>query len=88
MAPLKIFICYKKILTQEKDGKTILYKDASAQILNFILSHADGVYDPWFDKEDIVTGMDWEAAIYRRILDSDVMLLLSVGNLSVRMGKA
>lgn len=77
MTPLKIFICYKKVLTQEKNGKTIEYRDSKAEILHFLLSQANGEFEPWMDVAELAAGMTWEAEIYKRILDSDVVIVLA-----------
>lgn len=76
MPPLNIFICYKKVLTRERDGKTIEQRDSKAPILHFLLGQANGQYVPWIDEAELGAGMVWEAEIYRKILISDVLLVL------------
>jgi O-acetyl-ADP-ribose deacetylase (regulator of RNase III) len=75
MSPLNIFICYKKVLTREREGKVIEQRDSKADILHFLLSR-DQEYVPWMDEAELGAGMAWEAEIYRKILISDVLLLL------------
>ena len=75
-APLKIFICYKKILLQERDGRTVERINDHARRLNFYLSEAHERYDPWIDDEKLGAGVAWETKIYRRILESDVLIVL------------
>jgi len=75
-AAIKVFICYKKILTKEKDGKIIEQENTKASILRYILGMADGQFDPWLDNSELSAGVAWETEIYRRILETDVMLVL------------
>ena len=75
-APIKVFICYKKMLSRERDGKTIEQENARAGILHYILLQDKGRFAPWIDDSELRAGMAWETEIYRRILVSDVLLLL------------
>jgi O-acetyl-ADP-ribose deacetylase (regulator of RNase III) len=76
-SPIKIFICYKKVLSRERDGKVIEQENSKASILNFILKQeATGRYDPWIDDSELSAGVAWETEIYRRILVSDVLVAL------------
>lgn len=74
--PIKVFICYKKILSRERDGKTIEQENSKATTLHYILSQDKARYDPWIDDSELSAGVAWETEIYRRILISDVLLLL------------
>ena len=67
--PIKIFICYKKMLAGERPNE-------KAGILHFILSQDKAGFDPWIDDSGLPAGLAWEAEIYRRILISDVLLVL------------
>ena len=73
---IKVFICYKKILSRERDEKTIEQKNTEASILHYILSKDEGLFDPWLDDSELSTGVAWETEIYKRILETDVMLVL------------
>lgn len=75
-SPIKIFICYKKVLSREREGKIIEQENSKASILNFILGQEKGRYDPWIDESELPAGVAWETEIYRRILVSDVLLVL------------
>ena len=75
-SPIKIFICYKKVLSREREGRIIEQENSKASILNFILSQEKGRYDPWIDDSELTAGVAWETEIYRRILVSDVLLVL------------
>src|SRR5262245_6411683 len=74
--PISLFICYKKQLEYERDGKKYLSDNEKAGILNLVLSEAGNRFEPWMDEAEIAGGMEWEKAIYNRILVSDVMLVL------------
>lgn len=67
--PIKVFVCYKKLLSGERPNE-------KAGILHFILNQDQGVFDPWIDDSGLSAGLAWETEIYRRILVSDVMLVL------------
>jgi O-acetyl-ADP-ribose deacetylase (regulator of RNase III) len=70
--PLNVFICYKKVLTQEQ-------QDQRPGILQFHLKNAKaqlGEYDAFIDEADLVGGMVWESEIYRNILRADAMLVV------------
>lgn len=75
-SPIKIFICYKKVLSREKEGKIIEQENSKASILNFILGQEKGRYEPWIDDSELPAGVAWETEIYRRILVSDILLVL------------
>lgn len=68
--PIKVFICYKKMLFKERPNE-------KAGILHFILSQDQGRFDPWIDDSGLAAGLAWETEIYRRILASDVLLVLT-----------
>lgn len=67
--PIKIFICYKKMLSGERPNE-------KAGILHFILAQNATHYCPWIDASGLLAGLAWEAEIYRQILSSDVLLVL------------
>ncbi|PWT83628.1 MAG: hypothetical protein C5B57_06500 [Blastocatellia bacterium] len=69
MPPISVFICYKKKLAGERPNE-------KADILRFILSQDKTSFDPWIDDTGLSAGLEWETAIYRRILVSDVLLVL------------
>lgn len=79
IAPLKIFISYKKKLLEEKDGKFFEHENYRIEVLEFIFSQANQTkkqYDVWIDKTALGAGVAWETEIYRRIIASDIMLVL------------
>lgn len=74
--PIKVFICYKKFLSTERDGKVYAQKNLEATILEFILSQDKAKYDPWIDDAELAAGVAWETEIYRRLLVSDVLVVV------------
>ncbi|MBD3341245.1 MAG: TIR domain-containing protein [Candidatus Lokiarchaeota archaeon] len=74
---IKVFICYKKILSKEKEGRIVEQKNTEASILHYILGMDEELlFEPWLDDSELPTGVAWETEIYRHILESDVMLVL------------
>lgn len=73
---INVFICYKKVLSHEKDGKIIEQKNTEASILHYILGMDDGLFEPWLDASELSAGVEWETEIYKRILETDVLLVL------------
>jgi O-acetyl-ADP-ribose deacetylase (regulator of RNase III) len=71
--PINIFICYKKVGKERHDGTTIV-RESKAGTLYFLLSQ-DKQYEPWMDQAAL-GGMTWETEIYKKILESDVLLLV------------
>ena len=69
MTPIRIFICYKKLLAGERPNE-------KAGILHFILGQDKATFDPWIDDSGLPAGIVWETEIYRRLLTSDVLLVL------------
>jgi hypothetical protein len=67
--PVSIFICYKKMLSGERPNE-------KAGILHFTLAQDRGRFDPWIDDSGLPAGLAWETEIYRRIMISDVLLVL------------
>ena len=67
--PTKVFVCYKKILAGDRPNE-------KADVLNQILNRDQGRFDSWIDDAGLPAGMAWETDIYRRILVSDVLLVL------------
>jgi hypothetical protein len=65
----RVFICYKKMLAGDRPNE-------KAGILYFILSEDRSNFDPWIDDSGLPAGIVWETEIYRRLLTSDVLLLL------------
>jgi O-acetyl-ADP-ribose deacetylase (regulator of RNase III) len=72
---VRVFICYKKLLSRQEGGQTILQENTKADILCYLLDQHP-TYEPWVDNAEIEAGMKWEAEIYRQLLVSDVVLLL------------
>src|SRR5262245_17669791 len=72
---IRVFICYRKVLSHQKNGQLILQKNTEVQILHHILSQG-GIYEPWVDSAEIAAGMEWETKIYKELLASDVLLVL------------
>lgn len=68
MTPIRIFICYKKLLAGDRPNE-------KAGILHFILGE-DPSLAPWLDDSGLPAGIVWETEIYRRLLVSDVLLVL------------
>src|SRR6185436_5866094 len=67
--PTQVFICYKKLLAGDRPNE-------KAGILNFILSEDKERFSSWIDDSGLAAGMAWETEIYRRLLVSDVLLVL------------
>jgi len=74
--PIRVFICYKKLLSKKQDGTTVVQKNVEASILRSILSKKAATYEPWIDDNELPAGVAWETEIYRRILVTDVLLVL------------
>jgi O-acetyl-ADP-ribose deacetylase (regulator of RNase III) len=72
---LNIFICYKKLLTNQLEGGVIEQRDSKANLLHALLTQ-DTQYSPWIDEAALGAGMAWETEIYSRILLSDVLLVV------------
>jgi len=70
--PLKVFVCYKKILARDD----VKQKNVDATILFDLLNGATDEYKPWIDVAEIGAGVKWESEIYSQILASDVLLAL------------
>jgi O-acetyl-ADP-ribose deacetylase (regulator of RNase III) len=75
MATPNVFICYKRVLVKQREGRTIEQRGREAEILHDILRR-DARYTPWMDDAEIGAGMAWETKIYHQILVSDVMVVL------------
>jgi hypothetical protein len=75
-SPIKIFICYKKILSRTQGRKIFERQNQAALVLHFYLSQLSDRYDPWIDQSKLEAGVEWELEIYRRIIECDVLLLL------------
>lgn len=69
MAAIRIFLCYKKLLAGDRPNE-------KAGILHFILGEDRASFDPWIDDSGLPAGIVWETEIYRRLLVSDVLLVL------------
>jgi O-acetyl-ADP-ribose deacetylase (regulator of RNase III) len=67
--PIKVFVCYKKILAGDRPNE-------KAAILHFVLKEDADKYDPWIDDSGFSAGVAWETEIYRRLIASDVLLLM------------
>ena len=74
--PIKVFICYKRMLEKMENGEKIKSKNMEAGILNHALKQGGGAFEPWIDNSNLLGGMAWETEIYRRLLISDVLLVL------------
>ncbi|HEX4959248.1 MAG TPA: TIR domain-containing protein [Thermoanaerobaculia bacterium] len=74
-SPINIFLCHKKILSREKDGRQVEQENARASILHAILQSDADRYLSWMDESEIPAGMAWETEIYKRLLSSDVLLV-------------
>lgn len=75
MYKVNVFICYKKLLSVTEDGRITTQKNTEAGVLHDILQR-DPRYDPWVDSAQLLAGMAWETTIYRRLMSSDVVLVL------------
>jgi O-acetyl-ADP-ribose deacetylase (regulator of RNase III) len=75
MNRVRIFVCYRKMLSRQEKEKVIWQKNTEAEILHYVL-HQSGQFDPWVDSAELAAGMKWETEIYRRLLGSDVLLVL------------
>jgi O-acetyl-ADP-ribose deacetylase (regulator of RNase III) len=73
--PVRIFICYKKILSREQDGQKVIQRNTEAGILQYLLNQSTA-YDSWVDVAGLTAGMKWETEIYRQLLASDVVIVL------------
>ncbi len=73
--PINIFLCHKKLLTREKDGREVEQENAKASILHAILQMHPERYNAWIDESEIAAGMAWETVIYEQLLVSDVLLI-------------
>lgn len=74
--PIKVFICYKRMLEKMENGEKVKSKNMEAGILNHALKQAGGIFEPWLDNSNLLGGMAWETEIYKRMLTSDVLLVL------------
>lgn len=72
---VRVFICYKKLLSRQEDGQQVIQKNTEAQIFQYLLLN-HGPYDPWVDNSRLAAGMQWESEIYSQILTSDVLVAL------------
>jgi hypothetical protein len=59
--PLKVFLCHA---SQDKETTKKLYDRLRS-----------GRIDPWFDKEKLLAGQDWELEIKKAVRESDVVLV-------------
>jgi TIR domain len=72
---IRVFICYKKVLSYQQDGQRVIEKNKEAEIFHYLLSQY-GTYDPWLDNARLMAGMEWETEIYRQLLASDILVVL------------
>src|ERR1022692_314445 len=72
---VRVFVCYKKMLSRQEAGERVLQKNTEAEIFHYLLSQ-HGMYEPWVDDAGLGAGMEWEAEIYRQVLASDVLVVL------------
>lgn len=73
--PIKVFICYKKMLSNKRDRRTLEKENTKAFTLNTILKQEESKYQPWID-QSIDTGVKWEKEIYSHLIISDVLLVV------------
>jgi O-acetyl-ADP-ribose deacetylase (regulator of RNase III) len=74
---IRVFICYKKMLSRREGDLVYEQKNVEADIFQNILStDARGIYEAWVDNVMITAGMKWETEIYRQLLASDVLVVL------------
>jgi O-acetyl-ADP-ribose deacetylase (regulator of RNase III) len=79
--PITIFICYKKVLQRKEDGKIIERQNDKAEILSYLLKQISpnqpaSDYNVWIDQSELGAGVAWETEIYKKIMSSDVLLVL------------
>jgi O-acetyl-ADP-ribose deacetylase (regulator of RNase III) len=72
---IRVFICYKKLLSYQQDGQRVIEKNKEAEIFHYLLSQ-HGSYDPWVDNARLMAGMEWETEIYSQLLASDIVVVL------------
>lgn len=72
---MRVFVCYKKMLSAQQDGQRVIQKNTAAEIFHYLLSQS-GIYDPWVDNARLAAGMKWETEIYRQLLASDILVVL------------
>ncbi|MFY1668395.1 TIR domain-containing protein [Plantactinospora sp. WMMB334] len=73
--PIKVFVCYKKLLWQEVAGQRVGQKNVEADILHHLLSE-HGDFEVWVDNAKLAAGMKWETEIYQQLLRTDVLVVL------------
>jgi hypothetical protein len=72
---IRVFVCYKKLLSREYGGQHVIQKNTEAEIFHDLLSRAPE-YLPWVDDARLAAGMRWETEIYSQLLVSDVVAVL------------
>jgi hypothetical protein len=72
---VRVFVCYKKVLSRQEGGESIRERNTDAAIFNFLLSQHQS-YDPWIDDAELAAGMEWESEIYRHLIASDILVVL------------
>jgi O-acetyl-ADP-ribose deacetylase (regulator of RNase III) len=76
-AQVRVFICYKKMLSRQQGDQTYKQKNVEAEIFQHLLSSdVRGIYEAWVDNTKLEAGMKWETEIYRQLLASDVLVVL------------
>jgi O-acetyl-ADP-ribose deacetylase (regulator of RNase III) len=75
-APIKIFICYKKVLEQDNIKQRNFDAATLYELLNEKRGDQPAEYEAWLDKSNLDAGVEWETEIYRQIMKSDVLLAL------------
>src|ERR1700722_4493289 len=74
---IRVFICYKKMLSRQEGEQIYQQKNVEADILQNVLStDARRTYEAWVDNAMLTAGMQWETEIYRQLLASDVLVVL------------
>jgi O-acetyl-ADP-ribose deacetylase (regulator of RNase III) len=74
---IRVFICYKKMLSRREGDQIYEQKNVEADILHNVLStDVRRIYEAWVDNVMITAGMKWETEIYRQLLKSDVLVVL------------
>ena len=75
MNQIRVFVCYKKLLSRQQAGQQVYQKNTEAEIFQYLLAQ-HGAYEAWVDNSGIAPGMKWETEIYRQLLESDVLVVL------------
>lgn len=72
---IRVFICYKKQMSRQRDGQTFVHENTKAEVFHHLISESRE-YESWVDTARLVAGIRWESEIYRQILAADVLVVL------------